>query len=52
MVGPVVLRPREYRHLALCDGSVQKVARAGLNEILDKGNDNRSMHGLFPRPPL
>jgi prepilin-type N-terminal cleavage/methylation domain-containing protein len=39
-------------NLGLCDGSVQKVARKELNELLDKGDDNGSIHFLMPRPPL
>ena len=39
-------------NVALCDGSVQKAPRKDLNELLDKGDDNGSIHFLFPRPPL
>jgi prepilin-type N-terminal cleavage/methylation domain-containing protein len=39
-------------NVGLCDGSVQKVARKELNELLDKGDDNGSIHFLFPRPPI
>src|SRR2546427_205808 len=39
-------------NVALCDGSVQKAPRKDLNDLLDVGDDNGSIHFLFPRPPL
>jgi len=39
-------------NVALCDGSVQKVAKKELNELLDKGDDNGGVHFLYPKPQL
>ncbi|PYJ00291.1 MAG: hypothetical protein DME25_21060 [Verrucomicrobia bacterium] len=36
-------------NVALCDGSVQKPARKDLNDLFDVGDDNGSIHFLFPR---
>ena len=36
-------------NVALCDGSVQKAPRKELNEILEKADDNGSIHCQFPR---
>lgn len=36
---------------ALLDGSVQKAPRKELNLLLEKGDDNGSIHMQYPRPP-
>jgi prepilin-type N-terminal cleavage/methylation domain-containing protein len=36
---------------ALLDGSVQKATRKDINLLLEKGDDNGSIHMLYPRPP-
>jgi hypothetical protein len=37
-------------NVALLDGSVQKATRKDVNELLSKGDDNGSIHMLYPRP--
>jgi prepilin-type N-terminal cleavage/methylation domain-containing protein len=36
---------------ALLDGSVQKATRKDINLLLEKGDDNGSIHMQYPRPP-
>jgi prepilin-type N-terminal cleavage/methylation domain-containing protein len=36
---------------ALLDGSVQKATRKDINDLLEKGDDNGSIHMQYPRPP-
>jgi prepilin-type N-terminal cleavage/methylation domain-containing protein len=36
---------------ALLDGSVQKATRKDVNDLLEKGDDNGSIHMQYPRPP-
>jgi prepilin-type processing-associated H-X9-DG protein len=36
---------------ALLDGSVQKTTRRDINLLLEKGDDNGSIHMQYPRPP-
>jgi hypothetical protein len=36
---------------ALLDGSVQKTTRRDVNLLLEKGDDNGSIHMQYPRPP-
>lgn len=36
---------------ALIDGSVQKTTRRDINLLLEKGDDNGSIHMQYPRPP-
>jgi prepilin-type N-terminal cleavage/methylation domain-containing protein len=38
-------------NVALLDGSVQKASRTDVNQLLEKGDDNGSMHFLYPRTP-
>lgn len=38
-------------NVSTCDGAVQASSRAALNELLQRGDDNGSMHFLYPRPP-
>lgn len=50
-----LLRPT-YGHgaignVALLDGSVQKASRTDLNLLLEKGDDNGSVHFQYPRTP-
>jgi prepilin-type N-terminal cleavage/methylation domain-containing protein/prepilin-type processing-associated H-X9-DG protein len=47
-----IVRPK-YGHgnsgnVSLCDGSVQTPNKFGLNELLQRGDDNGSMHFLYP----
>jgi prepilin-type N-terminal cleavage/methylation domain-containing protein len=37
--------------VALLDGSVQKATKRDVNELLEKGDDNGSIHMQYPRPP-
>ena len=37
-------------NVALLDGSVQKAPRQEVNLLLEKGDDNGSIHMLYPRP--
>lgn len=38
-------------NVALLDGSVQKAARTELNQLFEKGDDNGSLHFIYPRTP-
>jgi len=38
-------------NISTCDGAVQSAVRAALNEILQRADDNGSMHVLYPRSP-
>jgi prepilin-type N-terminal cleavage/methylation domain-containing protein len=38
-------------NVALLDGSVQKASRVDVNLLLEKGDDNGSMHFQYPRTP-
>ncbi len=37
-------------NVALLDGSVQKAPRLELNQLFEKGDDNGSLHFLYPKP--
>ncbi len=41
----------ENGNAGLLDGSVQKTTRRDINELLEKGDDNGSIHMQYPRPP-
>lgn len=41
----------ENGNAALLDGSVQKTTRSDINLLLEKGDDNGSIHMQYPRPP-
>ncbi len=50
-----MVRP-DYGHgnignVGLVDGSVQKPPKKELNDLLDRGDDNGSVHFQYPRPP-
>jgi len=50
-----LVRPK-YGHgnignLSTCDGAVTSTPRPALNEFLQRGDDNGSMHFLYPKPP-
>jgi len=38
-------------NVGLVDGSVQKPPKQELNDLLDRGDDNGSVHFQYPRPP-
>lgn len=38
-------------NVGLVDGSVQKPPRSELNDLLDRGDDNGSVHFMYPRAP-
>lgn len=38
-------------NVSTCDGAVQAASRSQLNELLQRGDDNGSMHFLYPQPP-